>query len=136
MATLKDHPLWLIGAFVVVTILGNGVYWKWKESKLATVESKLATVVKTTELRTSENEIYHHVIELSKEYAETRDRHEKSPSPATYNKMIALNRQLDLLKADFVTLEKKLAELEKREPRPIPLEFIPPSAPTGLRVVK
>ena len=36
---------------------------------------------------------------------------------------------------NFTTLENKLAQLEGRQSRNIPIDFIPPTAPTNLRAV-
>lgn len=116
-----------IGAFLGGTILGSGAFWQWKQHELD-------IVVKTTELRKQENDLYRKIIDLSAEYATNMARYDQNnrQDSQAFNNMYRLKAQLDVLKDDFKVLESNLSRLESREPRTIPLEFIPPSTPTNL----
>jgi hypothetical protein len=86
-------------------------------------------------LRKQENDQYAAILELTRTYVDKKDEYSKKPSPQLNNEIVRMKAQLDLMKDNFKTLEIKLAQLEDRQPRSIPIDFIPPAPPTGLTVV-
>jgi hypothetical protein len=79
------------------------------------------------------------LIDLSKQYATLRDAEALSGRTREHwdrpNEMRRLQAQIDLLGADILAAEGRLAKLENRPPRPIQVKWIPPSAPTGFRFI-
>ena len=136
----KNLPMvGVVIAFLIGTAVGPGAFWQWQPHVLD-------KVVKTTELRKQENDLYSKIIEISEEYGKNMDRHEMYAAKArktnseinadrgVTNKMLRLKPQLDLLKDNFTALEAKLSPIEGRPPRRINLEFIPPPRPDQLTV--
>jgi hypothetical protein len=126
--------VWTVITFLVGSAFGTGGYWEWQKLKLDTQKQELDTVVQTTDLRKQENDQYAKIIELTQRYVEAKDQYSKTPSPQLNNQMVDMKAQLNLMKDDFTVLETKLARLEGRQPRNIPIDFVPPEPPTGLRV--
>ena len=126
---------WVVVSFLVGTLLGSGSLWQWKQSKLESQKQELETVVKTTDLRQQENEQYAKIIDLTNEYIRDRDEYSKNARPDLNNRILQLRSQLDVMKDNFMTLEKNLARLENRQPRKITIDFIPPEPPTNLQVI-
>jgi hypothetical protein len=134
--------LWTIISFLLGTGLGSGSIWEWQKVKLEAQKQVLEVqkqdldrAVQTTELRRRENDQYSQIIDLTKKYVDSRDAYSKSPSSQIYGDIAALRAQLDLMKDDFVSLESKLARLEGRQPRIIPLDFTTPAPPSGLTAI-
>ena len=109
----------------------NGV----PDNLLESQKQELETVVKTTDLRQQENEQYAKIIDLTNEYIRDRDEYSKNARPDLNNRILQLRSQLDVMKDNFMTLEKNLARLENRQPRKITIDFIPPEPPTNLQVI-
>lgn len=125
----KNLPMiGVVIAFLIGTVVGPGAFWQWQPHVLD-------KVVKTTELRKQENDLYSKIIEISEEYGKY-DRmltgSGTSEDTETTNKMYRLRAQLDLLKDDFTALEAKLSPIEGRPPRGINLEFVPPHRPVNV----
>jgi hypothetical protein len=132
MSSWSEKPWWAVVALLVVTLVGNGAYWNWKELQLN-------TVTKIAELRNSENSIYRDIVELSEKYiAAQRDSVGKANDPGVVASIRQLQSQLDRRKADFTALEKQLARLESRQPEPLTIFFPTPQPvvvmPTALAV--
>lgn len=68
----KHTGFWTIGAFLIGTLFGSGSIWQWKQQQLD-------KVMKTTELRKQENDLYAKIIELSADYAKDMDRLTRIP---------------------------------------------------------
>lgn len=127
---------WTIISFLIGSLLGSGAIWQWKQSQIAAKNQEMDKVMKTTALRKDINDLYYKITELSNQYITARDQYSRTPGPELNNRIIQLKSQLDLLKEDFKVLEGKVAALEGRAPRAINIDFIPPSPPTGLRIVR
>ena len=115
---------WPAIAIVVATLIGNGAYWSWRELQLN-------TIVKTTELRNNENQIYRDIVELSESYiAAQQESVGKTNDPRIVAKIMHLHSQLERRKGDFTALETRLAQLESRQPQPLTIFFPTPTPPT------
>ena len=123
-----------VATFVLGTLLGSGSIWQWKNSELDARKQQIEGVQKLTELRKQENDLYRDIIELSDEYITAADQYSKAPTQALNRQIHQLSARLDVIKDDFRTLEGNLSRLEGRAPRTIPLDFVPPGAPSGLTV--
>lgn len=137
----KDRPGWLLLSLAATLLIGNGAYWQYRSSVLADRDSdlkkrefELSKIGKLAELRKSQNELLRQISEVSEDFAKARDAYDRQPTPQSNNEMVLLTQQLEVLKADFVTLEKHIADFEGRTPRPFSIDLVPPRAPKGLRV--
>jgi len=134
---MRESPLsaWTIATFLIGTLVGTGGLWEWKKIELESQNQEIERAVKTTDLREKENDQYAKILDLTNEYINAVNDYSKVPTPQLHNKIAQLKSQLDVIKDNFTTLENKLAQLEGRQPRNIPIDFIPPAPPTGLRAV-
>lgn len=126
--------LWVIISFVLNLLFGSSFilgYLKYKHE----VENMSAQKLEiTANLRDKVGAKLYEITRLTEEYLDAVELNKKKPSPAFANKVNQLRQRLDLLKADFIDLEKQLAGLEKRDARKINIDFIPPAPPMNLRI--
>jgi hypothetical protein len=128
----KNLPMvGVVIAFLVGAAFGSGAFWQWQQHVLD-------KVMKTTDLRKQENDLYSKFIEISEECEKYQELYnildaKTTPTNAESNtkgeaslNMFRLNSQLDVMKDDLRVLEAKLSQLEGREPRKITLEFPQP----------
>jgi hypothetical protein len=130
---LRAPWVWATITFLIGTAFGSGAFWEWQKAKLDAQQLQLNSAVQTTELRKEENEQYQQIIDLTGRYVKDRYLNFKHPSADLQNEMLVMNDQLKLMKDDFAALENKLARLEGRKPRHIPLDFVVPLPPVGLK---
>ena len=133
---MRESPVsaWTIVTFLTGTLVGTGGLWEWKKIELESQNQEIERAVKTTDLREKENDQYAKILDLTNEYINAVNQYSKAPNPQLNNKILQLKSQLDVMKDNFTTLENKLGLLEGRQPRNIPIDFIPPAPPTGLTV--
>lgn len=124
--------VWTIIAFLIGTLVGTGSLWEWKKSKIEAQGAEIDKVVKTTDLREKEIDQYVKILALTNEYVNDLNQYSKTPNPDLNNKIVQMRSQLNFMKSNFTILENELAGLEDRQPRNIPIDFIPPAPPTGL----
>ena len=117
-------------SLIIGALIGPGFFWQWRQSGIEIKKQELDEAEKTTDLRAREDDIYAKIIELSNEYIQDTDQYSKAPSDELRIKIVQQNSRLEAMKDDFTTLEAKLAHLEGRTPRTIPLSFLPPKPPT------
>jgi hypothetical protein len=127
--------IWAVVTFLIGTLVGTGGVWEWKKVEIEAQKQQVEKTVQTTELREKENEQYSKILDLTNVYIGTVDQYSKAPSPQLNNKILQLKAQLEVMKDNFTTLENNLGQLEGRQPRNIPINFIPPAPPTGLTAV-
>lgn len=108
------------GLVLLGMLIATGIIWPYTYFVLGHKDYELKMMTIANEVRADMAMVYEDIIRLSDQIIKT-SRDGRSPS-----EMIELNRQLDLLKSEVVTLESKLAAVERREPRTISLDFIPP----------
>lgn len=110
---------------------------KYTDSKLSLEiqKSEQDATTKEHELRKEIAIIYDRIVQLSKDFINLKNVYAEKKTPDNYNNILMLKAILDLQKDNFKNLEAKLAKHEKREVRKIQIEFIPPEAPTGLRII-
>jgi hypothetical protein len=139
-AFLEAHP-WigvLLGG-LVGAVLGSGALWSFLQYRIAKRTQGLSAAKTLGELHKELSDKLVRLIELSKQYASLRDAEAASgrtrENQDRPNEMLRLKAQIELLETDVLAAEARLAKLEKRPPRPIQVQWIPPSAPTGLRIV-
>lgn len=114
-------PLWLTASLVVLSFLfGQALpqFWKWEESRQAKQRLKI-------ELRDKIEAKLVKFVLLTKELRQETDGNRKAE----------VTMQLRVINDDILTLEKNLAELEKRPSREIFKDLIPP-IPTGIKLTE
>lgn len=124
-----------IVGFVIGTVFGNGALWQFEQSKIARERESLDSASITTDLRGKENSLYDQIVILTAEYLKNEDQYQAHgglPNPQINNEMLQQRIKLRMLKDDFGSLEDKLAAIENRPARDIPLDFVPPGAPPSL----
>jgi len=131
---MKKSPVsaWTVITFLIGTLVGTGSLWEWKKVEIEAQSQEIDRVVKTTDLRQREIDQYAKIVDLTNEYINDVNQYSKAPNSQFNNKILQLKSQLDVMKDNFTTLESKLAQLEGRQARNIPINFIPPAPPTGL----
>src|ERR1051326_6769979 len=117
---------WTVLAFVLGTLFGSGSIWQWKQTQIEGQKAELDRIVRTTELRRQQNDLYLKFINVSRQIVQNASGYSKNLDSDARNKNGDLNAQLELTKDDLLTLEKAIATLEGRQPRSIRLDFIPP----------
>ena len=135
----KNKPAfnkWALVSFVIGALFGSGALWQWKDVQLKEQAQHIETVQATTDLRQKIDALYSHILEITDQFVKDQNAYRLSPLPELNNHMIHLKSQLDLAKDDFLSLEKKLAAIEGRSPRNIPIDLVPPEPPTGLHIVQ
>ena len=85
---------WTIIAFFTGTLIGSGSIWQWKQSQVEAQKAELERLVRTTELRRQQNELYAKFIEISRKYVESATLYSKSPQPETNNKIRSEERRV------------------------------------------
>lgn len=136
---MKRSPIsaWTISTFLIGASVGTGSLWEWRKIQLDAQNQEIERAVKTTDLREKENEQCAKILELTNEYIGVVNEYSNAPKPqlsdqiARGNKIVQLRSQLDVAKDNFKALENKLAQIEGRPPRNIPIDFIPPPPPTA-----
>lgn len=124
MARLKE----IVRGLGWVVALLIGVFWQHQNARINTINT-------ISNLREQEGNTYRDIVALTDSFARVAFRENKTISPDELKRRVApLNTQLDLRISDFEALEKQLAALENRPPRDVPLDFLRPSAPIGLKV--
>lgn len=115
-------------SLLVAALLGNGVIWQYQAARLNTIKSE-------AELRDREIAVYRDILALADSFSRTYDEHFKTATSAEFQRLIApINAQMAMRISDYEALEKRLASIEGRPPRKIPLDFLKPSAPSNVRV--
>lgn len=104
-------------------LLGSGVVWQVQQARVANRSHELAQTVAIADLRAKITDLAFHIIQLTNEYVQTRDAHDREPMESSYAKVEELKCKLALLKDDHQILEQKLAGMENREPRKLELDF-------------
>jgi hypothetical protein len=137
-AILKTSALviWSVVVFAIGTYYGPGIKYKSQEVEIQRTQQIL-------NIRQQLDPVYRQILLLVREYqsiavpdalfVDTADgKWVDTPgsewlriSEETKTKMFVLQKRLDLLLENFQTLEDRLAALEDREPKNMPLEFIP-----------
>lgn len=135
--------------FVFGVLLGPGALWQWS---LGERSYRLETSKHITELRRDVNELFLSIVELFSEYAPTgstyrgmqyqygfgikdvflTDQHIREKYiefQKIKKKHDDLKTKLDFLISDYNILENKLAKLEKRKARALPVDFGIPAPP-------
>lgn len=131
----KRTPNWMpLLALIVGTLIGPGFIWQWWQYGREGKKQELEEIIKTTDLRRQENDLYAKIIDLSNEYINADHEFAKTPSDELRTRMAQQDLELGMMKDNFMALEAKLSHLESRMPRTIPLEFRTPKAPTGVTV--
>jgi len=113
----KLMPLWLTGSLVVLSFLfGQALpqFWKWEESRQAKQRLKI-------ELRDKIEDKLVKLVLLTRELRQETDGNRKAE----------ITMQFDIIKDDVFSLEKNLAELEKRPSRDI-FKALVPATPAGI----
>jgi hypothetical protein len=132
---------WTIFAFLIGTLVGTGGVWEWKKIELEAQSQEIERAVKTADLREKENDQYAKILDLTNEYINAVNEYSKPRNPqlssqiVLSNKIVQLKSQLDVMKDNFKALENNLAQIEGRQPRNIPIDFIPPPPPTDPKAV-
>ncbi len=120
---MKLTKMTIIGSvlsFLIGTIFGAGGYWKFQEIEISRSKT-------TTDLRSELSKLMDNVITITAAFKPLKLCEGKTPE--TNNKAIELHAKLELYQDNFEVLERKLANLEGREPREINLQFSPPCPP-------
>jgi hypothetical protein len=142
---LKDNELKYASALADIQMQKNKqesfireIEMKYTDSRLSLEiqKSQQDATTKEHELRKEIASIYERIVQLSKDFIILKNVYAEKKTPDNYNNILMLKSVLDLQKDNFKNLEAKLAKLEKREVRKIQIEFIPPEAPTGLRIMR
>jgi hypothetical protein len=132
-STHRGKPAVGVVWFLLGTLFGSGAIWQWEQAKLATEKESLDSATTTTDLRIKENALYDQIVVLTGEYLKNKQQDEtpgRLPDQHVHNEMIEQDIKLRMLKDDFNSLETKLAAIENRPARNIPLDFEPPGAAT------
>ena len=140
---MKESPVsaWTIVTFLIGTLVGTGGLWEWKKVKVDAQSQEIERAVKTADLREKENDQYAKILELTNEYINAVSQHSKARKTPLNddillgNRIVQLKSQLGVMKDNFKALENKLAQIEGRQPRDIPIDFIPPLSPTSPKAV-
>ena len=110
----------IIGSFIIGTVVGTGGYWKYQEIEIAKTKA-------STDLRDQLSVLMDKVITTTAAFKPLSLCSGRTPE--ANNKAIELHAKLKLYQEDFEEIERKLANLEGREPRIINLQFSPPCPP-------
>jgi len=111
---------WITLGIAVLTFF-LGYTFKWVDYRLSQKKLQIDVLKESRQMRDSIEEKMAILLKLAKEMGQETDERKK-----TENKM-----QFDLLRDDLVTLEKKCAEFEERQPRDL-FKIVIPSPPTGI----
>jgi hypothetical protein len=115
----------IIVAFIIGTLVGTGGYWKYQEIEIAKTKASI-------DLRDQLSVLMDKVITTTAAFNPLNLCN--GSTPETNNKAIELHAKLKLYQQDFEEIERKLANLEGREPRIIDLQFSPPCPPKAFGV--
>lgn len=111
-----------------VVALLIGAFWQYQNTHINTINT-------ISDLRDRESGAYRDIVALTDSLARAAFGENKILDPAELKRRVApINTQLSLRISDFEALERQLASLEHRPPREVPLDFLKPGAPTGLKV--
>ncbi len=117
-----------LGWFVALLIGSGGVIWQYQNTRINTIKT-------IADLRDRELAIYRDVVALADSHARIYDEN-KTLSPDELKRRVApIDEQSRMRISDYEALEKQLASLENRRPREIPLDFLKPGAPVGLKFI-
>ena len=115
-------PVWATILLMVLSVILTEALpqlWQWKESRLGEEKHQMENVRQTTEFRDKIEDKLAKLFILARQIEQEKDEGRKAQ----------MRMQFDLAKDDLLTTEKKLAVLEKREPRDIFKALDAPPAP-------
>ena len=121
MGDLKFTGLVTLIIAVLSFLLGYG--FKWAEYKLSEKRLQLEESKESREMRDGIEGKMTTLVRLSRGIGQETNGTKKAEA----------KMQFDLVMDDLVTLEKKCAEFEKRQPRDL-FKAVTPSAPTGMKI--
>jgi hypothetical protein len=123
--------------WVLTALFGSGAFWQWLQSKRDDRKQEIENATKIYELRKEENDLYASMLELTAHYVKDTEEYGKAhslePKNELCNRLHREKAQLDMQKDNFIALESDLSHLERRAPRNIQLDFIPPPRPGSLK---
>lgn len=126
MRYIKDRAV--IG-FLIGTFLGSGAIWQWNNLRIERSKLQLESATILSELRRELSDIQYEIYKTTEDWRRYNFMEDNVSGSETEIKLTQLDRRILLLIGDFDIKEKRLAELESREPREIELDFRGPGRP-------
>ena len=117
---------------IIGIIFGSGGLWSFFRTRYQKKSYRLEETKLASELSSDVSEKLIVLMQKSERYTDVRDG--KVTVDILPNELKKLDLQIELLKGDITVLEKRLAQIEGREPRDISLNFIHPAPPKNIRV--
>lgn len=120
----KNPKVFAVITFIIGLIIGSGGIWQYFHYKNESMSIKFAEISTLSEIKTKLTQNCYNIIDLYDQIKKTND------LPIKNN----LTAKMGLLIDETQAVENKLAFIEKREPKIISTDFIPPMAPGKFRV--
>ena len=128
MDSQMGEALWNALPPFIGALFGSGFIWAYLEYRDRRKALDVSTAVAITELQSDLLSKLIDIISKSEEFADVRDGKITGVIPT--NRLNQLKAQIDLLAADIISCEARLAAIEGRPARDIKVKYVRPAPPT------